>query len=263
MDDPSTNVTKKSTSKKDREAFNAIFSFVGDIWDLFGQTKKVDPLVLYHRLISNTKLSDTDSIEKIIAGFKAFLTIYNDDVLKLTLDNIPKGTKIQYGTSERIYLDIQKFIHRTKNDEDSRQAIRDHLLNISCIIEPNSIKMAELEKLAKGEITVDTSTKEGAFINSIMQKAKAGMKNVDANNPMAAMAGIFQSGVVQDMMKGLQEGVASGDMKMDKLLGSMQSAIGSVLPAAGNMGGLIPSPEEDEELKPPAHLQKKMEKEAA
>lgn len=251
MEDPKTNVTKKAT-KKDREAFSAIFSFVSDLWDLFGQNKKVDSLVLYHRLTESTNLSDIDTLNKIISGFRAFLTIYNENILKSELDNIPKGTKIQYGTSDRIYLDIQKFIYKTKKDEESRQAIRDHLLNISCIIEPNSVKIAELEKLSKGEINVDTSTKEGAFINNIMQKAKAGMKNVETDNPMAAMAGIFQSGVVQDMMTGLQQGVASGDMKMDKLLGTMQSAIGSVLPVPGQ------TPEE-EEIIPPAHLRAKKE----
>lgn len=230
--------TAKKLSKRDRDAFNAIFSFVSDIWDVFGtkNVKKVTPLVLYHRLVESTKLSDSDSIEKILNGFKTFFITHGSSILTGQLDNIPENTKILYGSSERICLEIQKFIYKTKNDSDTREAIRSHLLTISCILEPDQSKISELEKFSASDIHIDTSTKEGEFINKLMQKAKNSMKNVNTSNPMAAVAGMFQSGIVQDMTTGLQKGIASGEMKMDRLLGAMQTAIGSVLPSDATSG---------------------------
>lgn len=238
MEDPEKEQNLKKVSKTDREAFNAIFSFVGDLCEVFGNKKKITPLGLYNRIVESTKLSDYDSIEKLLRGFKNFLFLYNKNILENTLDDIPKDTKILYGTNERICIEIQLFIYKTKKDTETREAIRNHLLNISCIIDPNESKIKELEKFVNvapsGEIKIDTSTKEGAFINNIMQKAKNSMSNYDSNNPMAGILGIFQSGVVQDMLLGVQNGVASGDMKIENLLGTMQGAISSVLPPQTN-----------------------------
>jgi hypothetical protein len=223
---------KKPLSKKNREAFAAISSFVSDLWDVFGNPKKADSLALYHRLIENIKFSDVDTIEKVIAGFQIFINDYNASINSNKLDSIPKGIVITYGKTQKICLEVQKFIYKTKDDPETRDAIRSHLLKISCILEPNSDKLAELEKFAKRGLNIDTSTAEGRFINGIMEKAKNSMTDVDTNNPMQAMASIFQSGVVQDMIQGFQQGVSSGEMKVERLLGTMQSAIGSVMPVS-------------------------------
>ena len=63
-----------------------------------------------------------------------------------------------------------------------------------------------------------------------MEKAKNNMSTVNTQDPMQAMMSIFQSGIIQEMVVGLQEGVGSGQMNMQTLLGTMQSAIGSIMP---------------------------------
>lgn len=224
--------SKKSTlTKKNREALAAISSFVSDLWDVFGNTKKADSLALYHRLIENIKFSDVDTAEKVVAGFQTFINEYSTSINNDKLDSIPNGTVISYGKTKKICLEVQKFIYKTRDDQETRDAIRSHLLKISCILEPNSDKLAELEKFAKKGLNIDTSTAEGKFINGIMEKAKNSMADVNTDNPMQAMATIFQSGVIQDMIQGFQQGVTSGEMKVERLLGTMQNAIGSVMPA--------------------------------
>ena len=44
--------TTKNEERKQLEAFNAIVSFVNDLWEAFGNVKKASPLALYHRLIT-------------------------------------------------------------------------------------------------------------------------------------------------------------------------------------------------------------------
>jgi hypothetical protein len=234
MDAPSESFSKPSSLKTDvkkaREAFSAIVSFVEDLWEVFGNAKVVNALSLYHRLIQNIKISDEQSITKTTTGFKSFFNNYDTLILENKLDSVPKGTLIKYGESEKIYIDIQKFIYKTKSDPSTRETLRQHLLTISMILAPDKSKMTELEKRMDTGLKIDTSSREGAFIKKVMDKAKSSMESVSMDNPMEAMMTIFKSGVLQDMVGGLQQGVGSGEMSMEKLLSTMQGAIGSILP---------------------------------
>lgn len=242
--------------KKNRDAFGAIVSFINDLWDAFGDPKQKSPLALYNRLVVHIKFTDKDSIAKAVAGFTEFLKDYETSILKNTLDDIPRDTKIKYGTSGMVYLDIQNFIYQTRKDSDARETIRQHLLTISAILNPNNEKLdkiAELERRAAeslsgaasttggmvgpGGLKLNTGTKEGQFLAKIMGNAQNAMQNVSTDNPMEAMFGIIKSGVLQDMIGGIQEGVSSGEMSMQGLLGSMQSAIGSIAGAGADAGG--------------------------
>lgn len=218
-------------NKKYVEAFNAVSSFIDDLWLVFGNPKKVSPLALYRRLISHIKSDDSESINKVLSGFRQFLSTYEDSILNDKLDLIPRQTRINYGQSKTVYLEIQKYIYLS--DEDTREAIRQHLIAISAIIDPDDRKIDELQKRLN-ELNIDDSTAEGQFITGIMSKAKGTMQNVDADNPGQAIIGLLSSGVIQDMVFGIQTGVSDGSMDLQKLLGSMQSAIGALVPPPSN-----------------------------
>ena len=218
------------------KAFNAVVTFVNDLWDVFGDSKRVTPLALYRRLIEHIKFTDVQAINKSLSGFREFLVTYEDAILT-DIETVPRGAVIRYGTSDKVLLEIQKYIY--KSDHETREVIKKHLLTIYAIIEPDDKKIAELERgpprpLSIEELPIDNDTREGQFITSIMHKAKGTMENVDANNPGAAIMGLLQSGVIQDMVVGLQAGVGSGEMDMQKLFGSMQAAMSAVAPGITN-----------------------------
>lgn len=200
--------------KKQREAFNAILSFVNDLWDAFGSSKKVTPLSLYHRLVTNIKVSDMGSINNVVNGFKTFMSLYELSLLKGDINSIPEDTKISYGNSGRICLEIQKYFYRSRNNEETLTIIRQHLLTIGMILDPRADKIVELENSqrerdeAAASILpgIDISTKEGQFINDVLNTAKSGMEGVDTNDPMQAMMGVYRSGAFQKMMGGMQDG---------------------------------------------------------
>lgn len=209
-------------NKKNIDVFVAIVNFVNDLWEVFGKSTTVTPLALYHRLVGKISLSDKDGIQKAITGFSNFFKSYETN-----LDNIPKGVVISYGTSERIHLEIQKYLYQS--DQATKDSIKRHLLTISAILEPNKEKIAQLERKISN-LNIDTDTKEGQFINNIMEKAKNNMADVNTDDPMQAMTSIFRSGIIQDMVTGLQQGVGSGEMNIQALLGTMQSALGAIMP---------------------------------
>lgn len=219
-------------NKKNIDAFGAIVNFVNDLWDVFGKGSVVTPLSLYHRLISKINLSDTEGIQKAVSGFKTFFSSNEVYLVANKLENIPRGVVINYGTSDKIVLEIQKFIYQS--DPSIKASIRQHLLTISAIIEPDTKKIEQLEKRLN-DLNVDTNTAEGKFISNIMEKAKTGMSSIDTNDPTQAMMAIFQSGVIQEMIGGLQNGVTSGQMDIRTLMSTMQSAIGAIIPAESDL----------------------------
>ena len=93
-------------------AFNAVITFVNDLWEVFGSAKKVSPLALYRRLIEHIKFTDADSINKVLSGFRQFLVPYEDAIINNNLGAIPRGTTIKYGEGKTAYLEIQKYIYQ-------------------------------------------------------------------------------------------------------------------------------------------------------
>lgn len=251
MDTPQ---SKKVDEKIKREAFNAILSFVKDLWDTFGNPKKATPLALYHRLITSIKFSDFESISKIVQGFEVFLKKYELLLLKGKVGDIPENVKITYGNSERVCLEIQKYFYQSRNNEDAVATIKQHILTIGMILDPKEDKIAELEnsqkerdEAAAGVLPgIDINTKEGQFINDILETAKNGMDGVDTSDPMQAMMGVYRSGAFQKMMGGMKDGSMN-----PKVLGKMMKK---------TLNALIPDDEpEDEPEKEPDEPEEKLD----
>ena len=208
------------------EVFEAIKTFVEDLREVFG-SKEETQLALYSRLVDQTKEDDKERIKTIVEGFQYFLSEYESMILNENYDSIPQGTEIRYAVSESICIPIQKYI--SSSDDETRLIIRQHLLTIGAIIDPSDEKYDELEKRLQ-DIGLNDGSAEGEFISGIMSKAKNTMEDTDMENPGAAMMGLLSSGVIADMVTGLQQGVGSGQMDIGKLLGSMQNAMGALMP---------------------------------
>nr|QBK86665.1 MAG: uncharacterized protein LCMAC102_04620 [Marseillevirus LCMAC102] len=240
------------------KAFDSIVTFVSDLWETFGNPKVVSPLSLYNRIINHIKHTDEKAIGKVLSGFQQFFDEH--EILNQNF-NIPRGTVIKYGENTNIVIEIQKFIH--KSDSSTKEIIRQHLVTISAIIEPNKEKIDELEKrienldikqvenpiagllnneifqklfegiqtgVGSGQMDApqqvgNIDTHEGNFITDIMKQAQ----NSAGENPVTAVKGLMNSGILQKLFEGIETGVGTGQMDTYKLLGSMQSAIGFLM----------------------------------
>lgn len=206
----------------DQEAFDAISQFVNDLWEVFGNNKKITPLALYKRIIEHiNKKSDIKAVERAVTPFKKFVQKY--DKVILNREVVPRGEKIYYGDNQKIYIDIESFIHR--GDSETRSAIFQHLLTICAILNPSEEAFQELEKKESFPI----EGKEGEFLSGMLNRAKTSMEGVDTNNPMVAFSALAESGIVGELFSGLQQGMASGQMDFKKMLGSMQGLINNMM----------------------------------
>lgn len=227
-----------SDTPKSILVFRAVVEFVDDLWNLYS-TKGTSPLAVYRRLLQRLKEDDDESMNKVMMGFARFLVNNEQVLLANKLEEIAQGVNIRYGTSERLYIPIQKYYH--KADANGRLAIRRHLINISHILDPSELK-TELIAEELEELGVESNTNEGKFIADIIAEAKNSMGDVDAGDPIQATMGLVSSGILSKMMGGLQQGVESGELDPQKLFSSMQGIVGQFMsgdnPMAGNVSAI-------------------------
>ena len=242
------------------QAFGAVEDFVELLWDNFKISKKATPLSLYRRIVTHIRNKKTESlnedgVNKVLSGFRQFLCTYESQIMENSMDKIPRGTVIKYGDRTDICLEIQKYIYLCGQgkDEDIIDLIREHLITISAILEPNKDKMNEklahlghlenssnLESLNDLDLNIDTTTKEGRFIGNIIERTKNSVGETEDGRPPDLM-GLLQSGIIQDMFQGMQ-GVANGEMDMMKMVGTMQNALGALASASQPQAGGSESP---------------------
>lgn len=222
-----------SETEKQIETFKAITNFVDDLWEVFGVERAVTPLALYRRLVQVLK-PDDERIAIVVQGFEDFFEEHESKILGNDINNIPFGTVIRFGNSDKICIDIQKILYQS--DKETTNIIRQHLITISALINPDESKLDELSKTME-MLNIDTGTKEGQLISDLVKESSNAMENVDTANPMSAIMGLMQSGVMTNLMSGLQNGVESGELDMSKMMnmvtGLLQMSASTMKPPTG------------------------------
>jgi len=206
-------------------AFKAVCNFVNDLNIAFGNRYK--PLKLYNRLISKTQICHDTAIKKHLTLFTNFC-ISNRDAFSERDNKKLVNTKIEY--SSNVYFDVNTIFGFA--DEDTRSIIWRHLLTISAILDPAG-KAKELLKKIQEENK--DQAEETDFLADIISKVEKNVKP-DTNNPMEAVTNMMQSGIFTDLLSGMQNGLSSGKLDLNKLLGSVQKMVTKL----GNDSGVDP-----------------------
>lgn len=206
-------------------AFRAIKDLVKDLRVIYSNSK---PLLFYDRITQHMPESETEQgVIKCIEGFKEFFRAYakyldsNEDLMK----NLPRGANINYGNGEKIFITIQMFLY--KANEETRTAIRLHLLTISAILDPDgtSLKNLEEESAVKNDIDsndfldklgMDKNSTEYKFFNDTMMNIKTTLDSQNAEDPMSAMMALLP--MMPQLMNGLKDKVESGEIDVSKLM---------------------------------------------
>ncbi len=213
--------------------FRAIKDFTDVLWNKFGSKdySKSYPIDLYHRLINKvTEGGLSGGVDRYISGFKLFFNEYGDYLSSTeNLSNIPNGTQIKY--SDRVYIEINKFIYKSTGQE--KEIIRQHLTIINAAINPTekSLSICKKNVTPSGKVNVEEvlnqmglsiHEKEGEFVAKIIEKVSASMEGSDAKDPSTIITGLLTSGVLTDMIGGITGGAG---MDLSKLLGCLQRAL--------------------------------------
>ena len=198
--------------------FKAIANFTQALADEFG--KKQHSLALYSRLINKTTLAHDTPIKKHIAVFTEFCINNREAILNKNPSLISKED-ITY--SERVFINMKHIFNMA--DADTKTVIWQHLLTISALVDSSSN--------AKEILRSQTSSQPDAdFLEKIVDKIQSTIK--PDTTPLEAMSSIMSSGVITDLMSGLNSGMADGSLNIPKLLASVQSMVKKLASKNGN-----------------------------
>lgn len=224
---------------KDLIAFRAISSFVDELSSIF--EKKQHPLKLYKRLITKTTLNHETAIVKHIETFKAFC-IENREPIKNR--NISKlEGKIEY--SARVFIDLKTIMSDQENDTETIDAIWNHMLAISAIVDPENKTKEILKKRMKksGNNNHQRSTKSSSsnneasssgagnafgLISSLMgslqsEIGQSGALNESEGDPLKLITNIMSSGVFTKLLGQVSSGLKDQNVDISELMGATQS----------------------------------------
>jgi hypothetical protein len=211
--------------------FKAITSFISDLDSEFG--KKYKSIQLYSRLLEKTGIVHIGPINKHIDCFRNFF-IKNHNAMLEQDEKLLEEPKISY--SDRVYVDISVLFKNT-NAENSK-IIWQHLLTIWGLIDPTS----EARRLLKQASQSGNTTNEEHFLTNIIDKVENAVSNdkIDKNNPISAISSLMQSGVMSDLVTGMQKGLSEGSLDVGRLMMSVQTMMGKMSSGGGSSSSQMP-----------------------
>lgn len=204
--------------------FKAITSFISDLDSEFGKRHK--SIALYNRLLEKTGIVHVGPINKHIDCFKKFFSLNHNAMMEQN-SNLFEDSKITY--SDKVYVDVATVLRQTS--VENRDIIWQHLLTIWGLIDPTSEARRLLNEAKKN----GTATNEENFLSNIIEKVETAVSSdkIDKNNPLSAITSLMQSGVMTDLVSGMQQGLSEGSLDVSKLMSSVQMMMGKM----GGMGG--------------------------
>jgi hypothetical protein len=212
--------------------FKAITQFVSELNQEFGS--KYKNIALYNRLLERTGIVHVGPVNKHIDCFRVFFE-RNQKAIEEQNPAAFTETKISY--SDRVFIDlVQVLKHSSK---ENSKIIWQHLLTIWGLIDPTSQARKLLHDITHESDSKDSSNEED-FLSNIINKVEQSVNKdkIDSNNPMAAIGTLMQSGVMTDLVSGMQKGLSDGSLNVGKLMSSVQTMIGKLGSSkGGNQGG--------------------------
>lgn len=217
------------------KAFEATKDFVSDLDNCFGKSINSKSFVMYKRLLDKTPVrkdenyskDEIEKINKVLSGMRKFVGIYEEKIKEGDIGTIPRGVLINYGDSDKIAIEIQKFFF--KADKEVKEIICEHLITIDTILDPEDKKIDELEKQMQS-LGVNKNTPEGRHVAKMMENTQKTMEEMgDVDNPMQALMGMMGSGGFQEMIGDMQKGAEDGSLDMKNVLGTMHGMIGNLM----------------------------------
>lgn len=200
--------------------FKAIVSFIGDLNEAYGHTQK--SLCLYAALIEKTGLIHEEPIKKHIRAFHSFVTNNEESILEKDVSKL-KDPIIRY--SEKVFIHMNEIFQLASKSPSDIQQIWKHLLTLSALLNPVSQAKNILKK--DQEKTERVNANHDDFLHGLIDKIG---KHVDptSTNPMESMSSLMSSGVFNEIMSSMNDGIQDGKLDMQGMVGGLQKMVGSL-----------------------------------
>ncbi len=197
-------------------AIQALLTFLNQNMDSRRKTNKKTVLKAYTQIFNNG-IDDVETIRKSLDGFSVFLYSFPKTITVTDLLELSKGTEIFYGTSGKICLEIQKYVHLNRDDTSFLEKLATLIENIR----PFCSKMPSLPGVEEGS-ELDSLIKE--IFPEIANLVKSlGLKGTEMSRELIAK--LTGSDVTAKLISRLKELSAAGKLDTKKVYEQIKNAM--------------------------------------
>jgi hypothetical protein len=208
--------------------FKAIHTFIMSLQEEFGATHK--PLRLYARLIEQTTFSHELPIQKHVQAFTSFCLANREAIYTKAHDRFVDPI-VRY--SERVFIDMKELFEQA--DADQRSVMWQHILTISALVDSTG----RAKQILKESLKQNNGASEANFLTDIIDKVEKNVKVDSSSNPFDAIGQIMNSGIFTELIGSMNDKVNSGQLDLSKMMGVVQSMIGTMTKDNPQMGQMF------------------------
>ena len=217
--------------------FKSITSFVEALQHVIRNQR---PLALYHKLLVRTTLGHLVPIRKHTTVFRDFCTA-NTDAILTQRHSALTASRIAY--SDSVFIDMPSVFAATTE----HAVVWRHLLTILALVDPTSDARSVLADAADmggpvPGVPVPESRRapnEMAFLTGLMEKVERAVP-AEASG-MEAVAKLLSSGLVADIVTGMNTGLRDGSLDVGRLLQTVQTVM-QTMPKDGPGASVLDNP---------------------
>jgi hypothetical protein len=180
---------------------------------------------LYNHLLCKTTLKNRAPVSRHVKLFEEFCTANRHQIVSSNPDLVQK--KIEY--SSRVFLDFSKIFSDVS--ESTKSVLFDHLLVLSMVFDPEGDAVEFLKTRKGGDMPGELHSlfSSNPFLADMMEKVESQVK--PGANPMEAMSSMMSSGLLEELVSGMQENIEKGDLDMGELMESVQKMTSALPPS--------------------------------
>ena len=155
-------------------------------------------------------------LKNISLPLKNFCISNREGILEKDINKI-SDTTISY--SDKVFINIPHLIRQST--KDNQVAIWNHLIHISAIVDPAGKAKDILKKEQE-----DTPPQNTNFLSDMINTIES---NIDHSAPPTEAVGkIMQSGVLNNLIGDMTQGMENGSLDLGQMMGSIQNMVGSL-----------------------------------
>jgi hypothetical protein len=203
-------------SDENLRIYSKILAFVSDLKNVAAD----EPVQLYYKLLKKTPIGNTNAIARHLQIFKEWCSANKEAI---SSGDLSKLSDSGVGFSKTVFIPVKTIA--LSNDSDTAKAIIKHLQLIQYLFDPSSnpdiVTALTTQSAAPAQ-------NEGQFIDNFMSKIEKNFADKEFSDPMSATMHMLSSGIFNEMVDSLTNGVNEGNLDLNKLLSGVQGMMGDL-----------------------------------
>lgn len=205
-----------------KKIFSKFLVFLNELNEVFGSSN--NGIQLYYKLCKKTSISNASAVSKHVEYLIRFLLPNKELILSNNFKEF-SPEEIRFDKNDKVVINLKSVMSLT--DKETRDVIFKHLQLLLLLVSSDD----QHETMLKTIQSKPQTSNEENFLNSFMQKVENNFNKSDINqntNPMELAMNLLKSGVLTDMTNQMSQDIKNGNLKIDKLIGNIQSLIGDL-----------------------------------